>query len=344
MTDSTELDRSPEDLCDDAGLVHVDCDGPGWTRRRQGRGFSYRDENGDVLDGRARERIEALAIPPAWTEVWICARDDGHLLAVGRDDAGRRQHLYHPDFRAAAEASKYRRLAPFGECLEALRRRVDDDLSSDEARVRTTAAVVRLIDRGLLRVGTTEPDDDDAAVGATTLAPSHVHLHDGGEIELDYTAKGGVERQVTIRDERLAAAIASCLDIGSDVVFAYELDGAERRISASDVNGYLAEVTGLPFTAKDFRTWGGTAVVTGELATLTTPDDDDDASRALIDAVDVAAARLGNTREIARQSYVSPTIIAAYRSGALRDIWSRTRTGRWADRAERTTMRVYSES
>lgn len=342
--DLADVIETPEDLCEHAGLVYVDVSRPGWTRQRCGKGFTYRNARGRTINGSDRVRLQALAIPPAWTDVWIAPRRDAHILAVGRDDADRLQYLYHPEFREAAERTKYRRLGPFGAALEDLRRQVVDDLTSDDPERRMVAAVVRLLDRGLLRVGTVAPEDPDDAVGATTLRNEHVAVDVGsGAIEIDFLAKGGKQRNVCIEDRPLAAAIADGMALCASCVFSYETDDGIRDVSADQVNTYLRHQTGQAFTAKDFRTWGGTVVVARELASTGAPASDDDHHRDLLDAVEVAAEELGNTRDVARQSYLSPVVVDAHRDGSLHDTWSRTRAGKWADRSERTTMRLHED-
>lgn len=297
------------------------------------------------MSGADRERADALVIPPAWTDVWICASADGHLQAVGMDDAGRWQYLYHPAFRAEAERVKYLRLGPFGSCLERVRRAVANDLLDEsDSRKRVTAGIVVLIDRGLMRVGSDAPEDPDDAVGATTMPAECIAVDvDAGTVEFSYTGKGGKEQQCVIADALLASVVANGLETnGADRAFVYRDGDDLRPVTADHVNRYLVDVTGQAFTAKDFRTWGGSVVVAEHLAHAGPPSSPSEAEDGLRDAIDLAAENLGNTRAVARASYVSPTIIDAYRSGRLGEAWARTRSGKWASRAERAVTRVYA--
>lgn len=340
-----DVDKTAEEVADLARLTYVDRRAPGWTRRRCGRGFSYRDSRGTTLPAAARDRIEGLAIPPAWTDVWICPSAEGHLQAVGMDDAGRWQYLYHEAFRAEAERIKYLRLGPFGASLERIRRAVAADLCCGNGSVeRMTAAVVRVIDAGLMRVGSDAPDEPDEAAGATTMPADCVTVDDGaGTVAFEYTGKGGKGQRCRLDDHLLARAVADGLEAGGDRAFVYRDDDGFRPVTAEQVNRYLQDVTGQGFTAKDFRTWGGSVIVAEHLASNDPPASERHAEEALRDGVDLAAERLGNTRAVARASYLSPTIADAYLTGELADTWARTRSGKWASRSERVVTRVHED-
>lgn len=339
-----DIDLAPEEIATLAGLVHVNRADTGWTRRRCGRGLSYRNTSGKTLRGADRRRAESLAIPPAWTDVWICPSPDGHLQAAGMDDAGRWQYLYHTDFRAEAERLKYLRLGPFGLALEVLRRTVAKDLLRDRgSRRRMCAGAVRLIDIGLIRVGSDSPEDPEDAVGATTLPPDCVTVDlDDGTVELAYNGKGGKQQHCVLEDPPLAHVVAEGQQTASDRLFVYREGDELLAVTAEKVNRYLADITGEPFTAKDFRTWGGSVVVAEHLARSGPPVSDDEAEMVLLEGVDRAADKLGNTRAVARASYVSPIVTDAYRDGTLQDTWSGTRSGKWAARAERVVTRLHA--
>ena len=333
----------PEEIADLAGLHHVDRQMPGLVRRRCGRGFTYVDTDGATVKGEARERIESLAIPPAWTEVWICPDPEGHLQATGCDDAGRTQYRYHDRFRAEAERVKYLRLGPFGLALDGIRRQVAKHLHQPpRSERRVTASVVRLIDQGLLRVGWDDPDDDESGFGATTLRREHLQV-DGNALELDFPGKSGGRQQRTLHDRWLVHVVKECLEIPGDCVFQYVGDHDEPApVTADTVNRYLNEVSGQQFTAKDFRTWGGTVVVAEELARASDRGDREaDAQSAIVAACDAAADRLGNSRAVCRASYVSPTVVEAFETGELEATWRRTRSGKWSSRPERTVARIH---
>ena len=320
-----------------AGLQHLGGDRPGIRRRRRGKGFSYvRDGSRRPLTQADRERISTLAIPPAWTDVWIAPEADAHLQATGVDAAGRKQYLYHPAWTEASAADKFEHLATVAERLPRLRQRVAVDLA-DDGPERGLATVVRLIDRGLIRPGSDRASD---AVGATTLQAEHVEI-DRGRIVLDFVGKSAVEQHIEIEDPDLADALTALLARSSfaDVqIFAACVDQA---IDASRVNRYLAEATGASVTAKDLRTWGASAAA---VECLCDPlggacDEPTQALRQMY--VDVSE-RLGNTVAVCRSSYVAPLVVDAYEAGRLIREWQRSRAGRWMSRPERALARLLS--
>lgn len=331
------------EIAECAGLVHRGSDRPGIRRRRRGRGFSYVRPDGSSVAQRERARIVAMAIPPAWSDVWVAPEPDSHLLATGLDDAGRRQHLYHPEWRRAADEAKFARLAGFGRGLERIRRRVDRDLAgaTDD---RLCAVVIRLIDRALLRPGGRSDAVDDA-VGASTLGPGHVELH-GGRVVLDFVGKSGVDHHVEFRDVDVARALARRLDeAGDDETLFAGADGA--TVDARRLNRYMAETTRGPWTAKDLRTFGGTVVAVDSLAARDRSSDGRDstnAAAAVREAIVAASEALGNTPDVCRSSYVAPAVIEAFGNGRLEACWKRTRRGAWLSRAERTTDRLLART
>lgn len=347
MADPAALPEEPEHGLDDpavlagaAGLAYVSDAEPGWRRRRRGKGWSYHRADGSRIDGADRERLDALAIPPAWTDVWICDRADGHLLATGRDAAGRKQYLYHPAWREAADAAKFRRLGQFGLALPKIRAAIRRDLKRDEPdEAMVAAAVLRLIDRTHVRVGNQCYTDSNGTFGASTLLEDHVAVRDG-RIELHFVAKGGQEQDVAVFDPLLADAIERCLDLDGEQLFTFLLDDRATPIDSDRLNGYLRDVSGQALSAKDFRTWGGTVATAGYLAT-TTEADVDDAQRA---AIEHAADQLGNTPAVCRASYVAPAVLDAHRDGSLAELWRRTRRGRDVTRAEQLTLKVLLEA
>jgi DNA topoisomerase-1 len=249
------------------GLHYVTGDEPGIRRRRQGRGFSYRGPDGRPVPETERLRVQGLAVPPAWTDVWISADPMAHVQAIGVDDAGRRQYRYHDRWHEARSRLKYLRLGPFAAALPRLRRRFACDLEAPEGSPRRVlAGVARLLDVGLLRVGNAG-SAEDGVFGATTLQPDHVECA-GAEVVLRYIGKGGREQDSVLADPELGVLIRECLDLPGESLFTYlDSRGAPRAVRAAEVNAYLAAAGGQPFTAKDFRTWGGTVVVAEHLAT-----------------------------------------------------------------------------
>jgi DNA topoisomerase I len=338
MSDVDKIDAI--DLAEVAGLVRLTDDELGIRRVRRGRGFSYVGVGGEPVDADERERIEALAIPPAWRDVWIAPRPDSHVLAMGVDDAGRTQYLYHPAWRAAADAAKFERLAQFPRALAQLRRDVVQRLSggvdgSPEALARTIpAVVVRLLDQSLIRAGSRCYADSNGTHGATTLLASHVERH-GDRVRLEFTGKGGREHEVDIHDRLLARHLGHLVELADeqDAPLFSLADGTE--VGRGLVNAYIAEATGQTFSAKDFRTWGATCVVTEQLATAVGED-----RTAVRTAIEQAADALGNTPTVCRQSYVAPAVVDAFERGELRTVWRAARRSRWLSRAERATGRI----
>jgi len=340
MTASTQFvdaeASSPARIADRAGLRYRPDDRPGIARRRRGRGFSYAGPRRGTVSPEDRRRIQRLVIPPAWKHVWIAPEADAHLQATGFDDAGRKQYLYHEAWRQAADEAKFERLAEFGPALERLRRRVATDLAERNGHL-LAATVTRLIDRCLIRPGTRRTSPRGEAVGATSLGCTDVTIR-GGLIVLDFVGKSGVDQHVEVRDRELARILSDLLDdaVGGDLFASATGDTIDER----RLNDYLAEATGTSFTAKDFRTWGATATVVGELAPSPVPSDDNDVATAERSAIALAADALGNSVAVCRSSYVAPAVLDAFESGVLARIWRASRRGRWLSRAERTTARA----
>jgi DNA topoisomerase I len=303
----------------DAGLRYVTDDRPGITRRRAGTGFSYRDQFGDRINERAEiERIRSIAIPPAWTSVWICPNPRGHIQATGRDVRGRKQYRYHPEWRAVRDASKFDRVLAFGRALPAIRARLEEDLRLPGApRERVLATVVSMIDQTLMRVGNEEYARANNSYGATTLRNDHVEV-DGAEIVVTYRGKHGKEHRATFHDRRAAAVIRRCQDLPGECLFTY-LDEHDnpRRVESGDVNDYLREIAGSEFTVKDFRTFGGTALCFRMLEDAGTPSSAREAASVIVAVVKMVAVRLGNTPAVCRSSYVHPLVLSAYAEGDL---------------------------
>ncbi len=325
----------PEDSAAAAGLVYVDPDEPGIARVRHGTGFGYRTETGRTLTSKRHlARIDALAIPPAWTDVWICSAPTGHIQAVGFDADGRRQYRYHDRWDAERSAEKFARLAGFGAGLTDVRRQVALDLDDvPGSRRAVTALVIGVLDATLARVG--GPSTGDApSHGLTTLERRHVRPVRGG-VALWYTGKAGSERRLEIRDPALVAGIRACRALGGPTLFSYCEDDEIHPVTATDVNDRL----GATGTARDFRTWGATVAVIEALAPGGSPADGRGTSEVL-EAIDLAAARLGNTRAVCRHSSVHPRVESAYVDGSLHAAWRHARRTRHLSRAERTALRL----
>jgi DNA topoisomerase-1 len=311
-----------------AGLRYVSDEIPGYRRRRRGRGFSYVDAKGRTLPRDVCERIRRLAIPPAWTDVWIAADPRAHLLATGRDARGRKQYLYHPQWRSVRDSAKFDRMAAFGDALPRLRRRVDDDLRRHGLpRERVLAAAVRLLEASLIRVGNEEYARANGSYGLTTLRQRHVEVGPT-RIHVAFRGKGGIRQSVDICDRRLARVIGSCQELPGQELFQYlDDDGATRSIGSADVNDYLHETMGEGFTAKDFRTWSGTVLAAVAMHELGDEAEGPPTRRHVNQVVEQVAARLGNTRTICRKCYIHPDVFACDQQ-LLRDVARAARSRR----------------
>ena len=302
-----------------AGLRYVTDAMPGITRKRRGRGFAYVAPDGRTVRGRqAIERFRSLVIPPAWTSVWICPIENGHLQVTARDARGRKQYRYHPKFREQRDGTKFERLFDFGEVIWKIRAAVERDIKLEGLpRQRVLATLVWLLERTFIRVGTEEMSRANKSYGLTTLRKKHVEVA-GSELRFEFRGKSGVEHAVTVDDVRIAHIVQRCHDLRGEVLFKYIADdGARREVEAGDVNDYLADVTGGGFTAKDFRTWAGTMIAAEYLRRMGAAPTIKQANRNVVAAIDYTARRLGNTRAVCRKYYIHPTLIAAYLEGVV---------------------------
>ncbi|WP_283743154.1 DNA topoisomerase IB [Sideroxydans sp. CL21] len=300
-----------------AGLHYVTDGFAGISRRRSGKGWSYYDEDGArIAEMITRERLNALAIPPAWINVWICPDPDGHIQVTARDARGRKQYRYHASYRAARDQSKFRRMLEFSEILPLLRERVELDLrAGDLTRRQLLATLVRLLDKSLIRVGNDEYARDNHSYGLTTMRSKHA-LVEGPLLRFSFRGKSGVEHSVTVDDPRIARIVQRCQDMHGQEIFQYvDAAGKRRVLVADDVNNYLRTASGRDITAKDFRTWGGTMVAAVKLRALGPAGSRTEAERNIVQALDAVAERLGNTRAVCRKYYVHPALLAAYHLG-----------------------------
>lgn len=294
-------------------------DQKGWARRRSGKGFAFVDEHGKTLSGADRQRCVDLVIPPAWTDVWITPYPNGHLQAVGTDDAGRRQYLYHPAWRTSRDAAKFARLIQFGKALSRARERVLTDLGAEGMSLeRACAVAVRLLDLGYFRIGNDVYTDTNGSFGLTTMRKEHVSKR-GSTLTFCFVGKSGVEHTVQIDDGPTIAA----LDVmrrrrgGSDQLLVWKDGGHWRELASGQVNDYVREVTGIEATAKDFRTWHATVLAAAALAETDEPGETKASrKRAVSAAMKEVAEFLGNTPALARSAYVDPRVIEAYESGS----------------------------
>jgi DNA topoisomerase I len=301
----------------DAGLRYSSDDRTGLRRRRAGRGFRYTDAEGRPITDKAElRRIRRLAIPPAWTDVWISPDARGHLQATGRDAKGRKQYRYHERFREVRDETKYERMLEFAKVLPRIRRRIDRDLRRSElGREKVLATIVRLLERTLIRVGNEEYARANRSYGLTTLRDKHVDVA-GARVRFRFRGKSGKEHDVDVRDPGVARVMRRLQDLPGQELFRYvDADGAVHSVDSADVNAYLREITGAGFTAKDFRTWSGTMLAARALATQTHVANERIAKRNVTAAVAEVADRLGNTPAVCRKCYIHPAIVDAYLAG-----------------------------
>ncbi len=301
-----------------AGLHYVVEGEPGLSRIRRGKTFAYRDAKGrPVRDARTLDRIRSLVIPPAWNDVWISARADGHVQATGRDARGRKQHRYHPEWTAARHESKYGQMIDFARALPAIRKRAHADLrAAPLSRPYVLASVVLLLEETLIRIGNKEYARANNSFGLTTLLDQHVQIK-GAALTFHFRAKSGVMQTIEVRDRALARIVRQLRKLPGEALFQY-IDGKGRRqrVDSTAVNAYLREVTGRPFTAKNFRTWAGTVLAAKAVCDLPESTSDIAFKRNIVRAVDAVAAKLGNTRAVCRSSYIHPGVFEGYRAGA----------------------------
>ena len=303
-------------------LVYLTDDEPGFRRRKQGSGFRYFDtEDRPITDPEVVARIDGIVIPPAWTSVWIAPIANAHLQATGRDDKGRKQYRYHPKWRQRKESTKFRHLVAFAKTLPTIRAAVEADLHRhDLPREKVLAALVQLLDETHIRIGNDEYARANKSYGLTTLRNRHVHAN-STSVQFSFRGKSGKEHKMTLHDRRLARIIHRCHDLPGQRLFSYLDDtGGVHQIGSTDVNAYMREITGADVTAKDFRTWAGTVLAVSILRHLPVPEDDATANREMVAATDAVAEELGNTRAVARASYIHPKVFDGYRSGALQAI------------------------
>ena len=319
-TNSTGLDA--EKAARAAGLRYALDDRPGVTRKRRGKGWSYYDPRGRLIrDAGERERLNRLAIPPAWTDVWVSPWPDSHLLATGRDSEGRKQYRYHPDWRAIRDEAKYARLIPFGRSLPRIRARVDEHLRLDALpREKVLAAVVQLLELSLIRVGNSEYARSNDSYGLTTLRDRHVEIV-GPRIRFEFRGKGGKLHAVDVRDRRLARIVRQCRDVpGYELFQYYGEDGDRRAVDSGEVNDYLREISGEEFTAKDFRTWAGTLHAAAALLECEPCADEREGRVRINESAEVVAERLGNTAAICKACYIHPVVFERYLDGTLAEL------------------------
>jgi DNA topoisomerase I len=309
----------PRDAAETAGLRYVSDEEPGIRRKKSGKGFTYTKPDGaKVADEATLERIKSLAIPPAYTDVWICAKANGHIQATGRDAKGRKQYRYHPAFREVRESTKYEHMLEFAQGLPAIRKTIDEHMSlRGLPREKVLATVVHLLENTLIRVGNADYVKQNKSYGLTTLRDPHVKV-EGGELRFQFKGKSGKTWKLQVKDRRIARIVKACQDLPGQDLFQYLDENGERQsITSADVNAYLKEITGRDITAKDFRTWAGTVLAALALKEFEEFDSEAKAKKNIRSAIEKVSGRLGNTPSICRKCYVHPEVFSSYLDGEL---------------------------
>ncbi len=309
----------PRDAAETAGLLYVSDEEPGIRRKKSGKGFTYLKPDGSkVADKATLDRIKSLAIPPAYTDVWICPKANGHIQATGRDAKGRKQYRYHPAFREVRESTKYEHMLEFARGLPAIRKTIDEHMSlRGLPREKVLATVVHLLENTLIRVGNSDYVKQNKSYGLTTLRDPHVKV-EGAELRFQFKGKSGKTWKLQVKDRRIARIVKACQDLPGQDLFQYlDESGEQQSITSADVNAYLKEITGRDITAKDFRTWAGTVLAALALAEFEEFDSDAKAKKNIRAAIEKVSARLGNTPSICRKCYVHPEVFASYLDGDL---------------------------
>jgi DNA topoisomerase I len=317
--DEIEIAPDPVEVAEEAGLRYVSDEQPGYTRKRKGDDFEYFDTEGKRIRDETRLlRIRRLAIPPAYTNVWICPTPNGHIQATGRDARGRKQYRYHERWREVRDENKYDRMIVFGKALPKIRRRVNRDLNRRGLpREKVLATVVQLLERTFIRVGNEEYAKENKSFGLTTMRNHHVDVT-ATKLKFRFRGKSGREHEVDVTDRRLAKIIRQLQDLPGQEVFQYLNEkGQRRKVTSEDVNEYLREITGEDFTAKDFRTWAGTLLAAMALNAQDPFENKSQAKKNIKDAIAAVAKILGNTPAVCRKCYIHPAVLETYLDGAM---------------------------
>ncbi|MDP9253517.1 MAG: DNA topoisomerase IB [Verrucomicrobiota bacterium] len=315
----TEIVTSPVEAAEDAGLRYVSDDQPGYTRKPKRADFEYFDTDGKPIRDETRLlRIRRLAIPPAYKDVWVCPSANGHIQATARDARGRKQYRYHERWREARNENKYDRMLFFGQALPKIRRQVNKDMGlRDLPRNKVLATVVHLLGRTFIRIGNEEYARENKSFGLTTMQNRHVDVT-GAKLSFSFRGKSGVHHDIDVNDRRLANIIRKLQDLPGQDIFQYEDETDEvQNVTSQDVNGYLHEITGEEFTAKDFRTWAGTVLTAMALSAQGPVENKTQAKKNIKDAISAVAKILGNTPTVCRKCYVHPVVLDSYLDGDM---------------------------
>ena len=349
LTAAAELPVESQATAKAANLSYVSDSARGISRHQRGTTYVYSGPDGQrVRDETILTRIRSLAIPPAWSSVWICTDARGHMQATGRDAKGRKQYRYHARWHAARDETKYGRVIAFGEALPLIHRRTGEHIHLPNLpREKVLATIVQLLEATLIRVGNAEYARSNKSFGLTTMRDHNVHVeHDSSRLRFEFRGKQGKTHVVELTDRRLARVVKRCRDIPGQELFQYVDDTGQRHsVGSADVNDYLRELTGQEFTAKDFRTWAGTVLAARALAAIGVAETDSEARRRVVEAVEQVAKRLGNTPAICRKCYIHPAVVNAYLCGSAVDVLQTRATDELKrdgelDPAERAVLRL----
>lgn len=345
-----KLDRDYSKSAKMADLRYVSDKESGITRTKKGNGFAYFQNNEPITDDETLQRIKKLAIPPAWTNVWICRAPNGHIQATGFDAKGRKQYRYHPDWQALRNETKFHRLYAFGKVLPDIRLKVEKDLLKKElTEEKVLATVVSVMERTFIRVGNDDYEKLYGSYGITTLKDKHVVVN-GGTVKFSFKGKKGIYHNITLRNRKLARLIKMCRDIPGKELFQYfDENGDRRSIDSGMVNRYIKEASGGDFTAKDFRTWAGTLHILQTFCSMEKPEGEAACKKNILAALDEVSEKLGNTRMVCRKYYVHPGIIRLYEERALDkylqelDAVEKTKSGSNLTSEEKVLMKILKE-
>ena len=312
-----KIHSDPEKAAKAADLVYVTNASEGYTREKKGKGFVYYQGKKQITDKNVLERIKKLVLPPAWTEVWICKIENGHLQATGLDAMGRKQYKYHPLWGSLRNETKFHRLLEFGKALPALRLQVEKDLCSPELNEKKVlATVVSLMERTFIRVGNSGYEKLYGSYGLTTMKDGHVSIK-GNHIRFSFKGKKGVYHDISVRNKKLSKIVQACKDIPGKELFQYFEGENKKSIDSGSVNSYIKEITGKDFTAKDFRTWAGTVAILQQFKSIGNAATESETKKNIVAALDEVSKKLGNTRTICKKYYVHPGVIRMYEENSL---------------------------
>ena len=313
-----KIDKDYEQAAKMADLVYVNDQDAGILRQKKGSGFSYTYKDAPITDEKTLERIKKLVIPPAWTGVWICKKENGHIQATGYDVKGRKQYRYHPHWNVLRNETKFHRLYEFGKFLPSIRLKVEEDLAKKElTEEKVLATVISLMERTFIRIGNDGYEKLYGSYGLTTLKDSHVKVA-GSTVQFSFKGKKGVYHNITLKNPKLAKLVKQCRDIPGKELFQYfDSEGGRHSIDSGMVNQYIKEASGGDFTAKDFRTWAGTLHILQCFCSQDNPETDADCKKNIVAALDEVSHKLGNTRTVCKKYYVHPGIIKLYEERSL---------------------------